>query len=89
LTDLVLGPLLRFVSDTEATVFVETSDPCEVEILGRSEPTFRVEGHHYALVRLEGLEPGSSQAHEPPYTESKDSNEEGGRSTPSGYLRTR
>ena len=49
MTDLVLGPLLRFVSETEATVFVETSSPCEVEILGRSEPTFRVEGHHYAL----------------------------------------
>jgi len=56
-TDLLLGPLLRYVSDTEATIWVETSAPCEVEILGRREPTFRVEGHHYALVRVEGLEP--------------------------------
>ena len=56
--DLVLGPLLRYVSETEATVWVETSGPCEVEILGRREPTFGVEGHHYALVRIEGLEPG-------------------------------
>jgi PhoD-like phosphatase len=56
--DLVLGPLLRYVSATEATVWVETSGPCEVEVLGRREPTFGVGGHHYALVRLEGLEPG-------------------------------
>ncbi len=56
--DLVLGPLLRYVSETEATVWVETSGPCEVEILGRREPTFGVGGHHYALVRIEGLERG-------------------------------
>jgi hypothetical protein len=49
-SDLVLGPLLRYVSQTEATIFVETSEACEVEILGCREPTFRVEGHHYALV---------------------------------------
>ena len=35
--DLVLGPLLRHVSETEATVWVETSDACEVEILGHRE----------------------------------------------------
>ena len=56
--DLLLGPLLRYVSETEATVWVETSEACEVEVLGHREPTFRVEGHHYALVRVEGLEPG-------------------------------
>jgi hypothetical protein len=55
--DLLLGPLLRYLSDNEATVWVETSAPCEVEVLGRREPTFGVAGHHYALVRLEGLEP--------------------------------
>jgi PhoD-like phosphatase len=55
---LILGPLLRYVSETEATVWVETSEPCEVEVLGRREPTFMVAGHHYALVRIEGLEPG-------------------------------
>jgi hypothetical protein len=63
-SQIVVGPLLRFVSDTEATVFVETDRECEVEILGRTEPTFRVEGHHYALVRLEGLEPGSRYEYE-------------------------
>jgi hypothetical protein len=61
---LVLGPLLRYVGETEATVWVETSGPCEVEILGRREPTFCVEEHHYALVRIEGLEPGSFNEYE-------------------------
>jgi len=56
--NLLLGPLLRYVSETEATIWVETSDPCEVEVLGRREPTFSVAGHHYALVRVEDLEPG-------------------------------
>ena len=57
---LVLGPLLRYVSDTEATVWVETEAACEVTVLGRSTPTFAVAGHHYALVMLDELEPGST-----------------------------
>jgi PhoD-like phosphatase len=61
---LVLGPLLRYVSETEATIWVETSEPCEVEVLGRREPTFGVAGHHYALVRIEGLEPGGFYEYE-------------------------
>ncbi|MBA3865009.1 MAG: alkaline phosphatase family protein [Solirubrobacterales bacterium] len=61
---LVLGPLLRYVGETAATVWVETDAPCEVEILGRREPTFTVEEHHYALVRIEGLEPGSFNEYE-------------------------
>ncbi|HYP55346.1 MAG TPA: alkaline phosphatase D family protein [Solirubrobacterales bacterium] len=62
--DLVLGPLLRYVSQTEATVWVETDGPCEVEVLGRRERTFGVAGHHYALVRVEGLEPGGFYEYE-------------------------
>lgn len=62
--DLVLGPLLRHVSRTQATIWVETSDACEVEVLGRRERTFRVEGHHYALVCIEGLEPASRYEYE-------------------------
>jgi hypothetical protein len=58
MADLLLGPLLRYVSETEATVWVETSEPCEVRILGRRERTFTVAGHHYALVQIEGLEAG-------------------------------
>ena len=61
---LLIGPLLRYVSETDATIWVETSEQCEVEILGRREPTFRFEDHHYALVRLEGLDPDSTYEYE-------------------------
>ena len=62
--DLVLGPLLRYVSDSEATVWVETDAPCEVQVLGRRTRTFTVAGHHYALVLIEGLDPGSTLPYE-------------------------
>ncbi|MFL5872645.1 MAG: alkaline phosphatase D family protein [Solirubrobacterales bacterium] len=62
--ELLLGPILRYVSETEATVWVETSDPCEVEVLGHREPTFRVDGHHYALVCIADLEPASRYEYE-------------------------
>ena len=58
MAELVLGPLHRWAGETEATVWVETSDPCEVTVLGQSDRTFTVEGHHYALVIVTGLEPG-------------------------------
>src|SRR3954449_274755 len=61
---LVLGPLLRYVGETEATVWVETDVPCEVTVLGVTEPTFHVEGHNYALVYIEDLEPGSTTPYE-------------------------
>lgn len=55
---LVLGPLLRHLGPTEATVWVETDGPCEVAVLEQRARTFHVEGHHYALVLLLDLEPG-------------------------------
>ena len=58
MTDLILGPLLRHVGPTDATVWVETDAACEVEVLGCSSPTFRVGDHHYALIHVTGLEPG-------------------------------
>ncbi len=61
---LLLGPLLRYVSDTDATIWVETDAPCTVRVLDGSSPTFCVAGHHYALVVLEDLAPGSTL----PYT---------------------
>ena len=61
---LVLGPLLRYVSTTEATVWVETDAPCEVTVLDRSATTFEVAGHHYALVVFDGLQPGSTLPYE-------------------------
>ncbi|MEV0283389.1 MULTISPECIES: alkaline phosphatase D family protein [unclassified Kribbella] len=62
--ELRLGPLLRYVDDTRATVWVETSEPCEVEVLGHQAPTWSVHGHHYALVRIEGLTPASETPYE-------------------------
>ncbi len=56
---LVLGPLLRFVGDDEATLWVETDRACKVEVLGCSSPTFCVAGHYYGFVRVSGLEPGA------------------------------
>ena len=61
---LVLGPLLRYVGETEAVFWVETDAPCEVEVLGSSERTFCVEGHHYGLVRAEGLDRGGWHEYE-------------------------
>jgi hypothetical protein len=61
---LVLGPLLRYAGETEATVWVETDAPCEVEVLGHRARTFAVGGHHYALVVIRGLEPGSMTPYE-------------------------
>ena len=57
---LVLGPMLRYVAPTEATIWVETDRACTVTVLGASAPTFCVAGHHYALVVLHGLEPGTT-----------------------------
>jgi hypothetical protein len=61
---LILGPLLRHVDPVSATVWVETDRPCEVAVLGRRARTFSMEGHHYALVVVEGLEPGSTTEYE-------------------------
>ncbi|MBA2477173.1 MAG: alkaline phosphatase family protein, partial [Sporichthyaceae bacterium] len=62
--ELVLGPLLRYVDDTSATVWVETDRPCTVRVLDSESPTFTVHGHHFALVDVLGLEPGSSTPYE-------------------------
>jgi hypothetical protein len=61
---LILGPLLRYVGETDAVVWVETDEACEVEVLGHAMRTFCVSGHHYALVIVDGLEPGSTQEYE-------------------------
>ncbi len=61
---LVLGPLLRYAAETEATIWVETDRACTVEILRRSARTFEVAGHHYALVVIDDLEPGSEHEYQ-------------------------
>ncbi len=57
---LVVGPMLRFVGETQATIWVELDEPARVEVLGRAATTFEVAGHHFALVVVEGLEPGAT-----------------------------
>jgi hypothetical protein len=60
MTQLILGPILRHVDATSATVWVETDAPATVEVLGHTARTFCVRDHHYALVIIEDLEPGQS-----------------------------
>jgi hypothetical protein len=66
--ELVLGPLLRYAGARDATVWVETSSPCEVGVVAgdsvNGSHTFRVGDHHYALVHVRGLAPGSSHEYE-------------------------
>jgi PhoD-like phosphatase len=62
--ELVLGPVLRYVGETEAVIWVETDGPCEVEVLGTRERTFCVCDHHYALVCCGGLEPATWHEYE-------------------------
>ena len=57
--ELVLGPLLRYAGSESATFWLETRAACEVEILGHRTKTFAVEGHHYALLLVDDLEPAS------------------------------
>ena len=61
MAQLVLGPMLRYADATSAVVWVETDEPCEVEVLGASAATFTLHGHHFGVVELTDLEPGSSQ----------------------------
>ncbi len=56
---LLLGPVLRYVSTDSATIWVETDEPCDVAVLDATTTTFTVWGHHYALVVLRHLTPAS------------------------------
>ncbi|WP_432479838.1 alkaline phosphatase D family protein [Nocardioides sp. GXQ0305] len=63
MTTLVLGPLLRYVDETSASIWVEVSDAAVVTVTAgdhvATARTFAAHGHHYALVELDGLEPGA------------------------------
>ena len=61
---LVLGPILRHVGPDCATVWVETDSACTVAVLGHEAQTFTVDGHHYALVVIRGLEAGTTTPYE-------------------------
>lgn len=59
MSTLELGPILRHVAETTATVWVQTVAPAEVTVLGCAARTFEVLGCHYALVPVSGLTPDS------------------------------
>ena len=66
---LLIGPLLRRVVGTRATVWVETSAPAVVTVRAASgasgtAPTFSAYDHHYALVVVEGLTPDSAASYQ-------------------------
>src|SRR5688572_15851015 len=65
---LLLGPMLRFVDETSASIWVETRADCRVTVNadGRSwqARSFAVHGHHYALVEVDGLAPGSARPYD-------------------------
>ena len=60
---LVIGPILRYVDEVSASIWVETRESATVTVStphgSTSARTFVVHGHHYALVSVEGLAPGS------------------------------
>jgi PhoD-like phosphatase len=87
MAELLLGPVLRHVGTEDATVWVETDAPCEVEVLDHTASTFAVEGHHFAILPIEGLEPGTTT----PYTVALDGEvrwPEADSSFPQGAIRT-
>ncbi|MCD2443217.1 alkaline phosphatase family protein [Agromyces sp. SYSU K20354] len=64
---LLLGPMVRYVDETSAGIWVETRAECRVSVhaegVSWDAPTFAVHDHHYALVELDGLDPGAEFAY--------------------------
>lgn len=63
MSSLVLGPMMRYVDETSASIWVETRTDSRVTVRAGGSSwearTFAVHGHHYALVEADGIEPGS------------------------------
>lgn len=61
---IILGPMLRYVDSTRATIWMETRDAGVVTVRAGEKThtthTFGAHGHHFALVILEGLTPGAT-----------------------------
>ncbi|MFF0699378.1 alkaline phosphatase D family protein [Streptomyces tendae] len=69
MTELRLGPLLRYTDGSRATVWVETDGPCTAEVrcadgARGTARSFLIAGHHYALVQVDGLTPGTATEYE-------------------------
>nr|WP_238338323.1 alkaline phosphatase D family protein [Pedococcus badiiscoriae] len=56
--------MLRYIGETSATIWVQTRDAAQVRVRAFdrewSAPTFGAHGRHYALVVVDGLEPGTA-----------------------------
>jgi hypothetical protein len=63
MAELLLGPIVRYVDSTSATIWVETDQSTVVSILGRRVESFCVERHHYGLVVIDDLEPGTDYSY--------------------------
>jgi hypothetical protein len=65
---LILGPMLRYVDETSASIWVETRGDCRVSVRSEGRAwharTFIVHGHHYALVEIDELEPATVHPYE-------------------------
>lgn len=66
---LLIGPVLRRIVGTRATVWVETSAPATVRVstpdgAAGEAATFTAFGHHYALVVVDGLQPDRATPYE-------------------------
>jgi len=64
MANLLIGPMLRYLSDTEATLWLEADRPCRIEVLGHRSETFQVNGRHYAILAVTGLGPASCVEYE-------------------------
>jgi phosphodiesterase/alkaline phosphatase D-like protein len=65
---LLLGPVLRHVGQTTASVWVQTGQAARVDVVTEgtgvgTARTFEVAGHHFALVAVTGLPPDSTVAY--------------------------
>ena len=61
---LVLGPIVRYVDERVATIWLQAEAACEVEVLGVRERTWCVEGLYFALVAVEGLAVGEDHRYQ-------------------------
>ena len=66
--EILVGPMLRYVDSTDATVWVEVSAPCTVTIRAGgsevAEQSWGVHGHHFAILHLRDLEEGVETPYE-------------------------
>lgn len=64
ISPVVLGPMLRYVDEVSASIWVETRNDARVDVVVGARSwtarTFAVHGHHYALVQVDGLDPQST-----------------------------